>query len=142
MISGLVGATALTLVHQTMKKAMPGTAPHIDRFGRKIIARGMDKAGLPVPAKDNLQTMSLASDIVFNAASYSMIGLARRLPFLGGGVGGAIMGLGTLLLPNILGFGHRDRGTRPTTKAMTLAYYVIGGLAAAATYKLMDDDEE
>jgi len=85
--------------------------------------------------------MSLVSDIAFNAASYSLIGLARKLPFLGGGVGGAVLGLSTLVLPNILGYGYRDRGLRLPTKALTFSYYVLGGLVAAAAYKLLDDDE-
>lgn len=140
LVSGVAGATALTLVHEAAKRVTP-QAPHMDNLAMQTIAQGFRAAGLPRPRRPALYRMALASDIVLNGLTYALVGLARKRPFLAGGLDGALMGVSAVLAPKLLGInpGKRRRGI--STKAMTFGWYLLGGLAAAAVFKLLDQDE-
>lgn len=140
-LSGLAGAAALTLVHETARRLV-SDAPRMDRIGRRVIARSMEGMGIEPPHRDTLQGMALAGDLVSNTLFYSLVGAGRRMPLARGAVLGAAAGLGALVVPQLLGLGRRAQGATNATKAMTFSWYLLGGLAAAATLMCLDTWKE
>jgi hypothetical protein len=135
LLSGLAGATALTVIHESARR-IRGDAPRMDTLGRRSIARGMEAAGLEPPADDRLQVAALAGDVVSNSLYYSLIGLGGPSGSLARGAAlGAVAGLGAVALPPLMGLGHRPGARTVPTAVMTFGWYLAGGLAAAAAYQ-------
>jgi len=138
--SGLVGAVALTLIHETARRVAPETAPRVDVLGMRAIAkaaRAVD-AEPPVP----LHEAALVGDIVSNSLYYSLVGAGQRADALrNGALLGLAAGLGAVFLPGPLGLGRQPTDT-PTTQALTVAWYLAGGLAAGAAYAALSSDED
>jgi hypothetical protein len=51
LVSGLAGAAALTVLHETVRRVRHD-APRVDTLGRRAIARGLEAAGLEAPPED------------------------------------------------------------------------------------------
>ncbi|HVG29598.1 MAG TPA: hypothetical protein VM864_07855 [Pyrinomonadaceae bacterium] len=135
--SGLVGAVALTAIHETARRALPGEAPRMDVIGMRAIARSLRALDQEPPVP--LHELTLAGDLAANTLYYSLVGVgARRNALLRGALLGAAAGVGAVLLPEPLGLGDQPSQSG-STKAMTVAWYVAGGLAAAAAFNLMGD---
>ncbi|QEH34991.1 hypothetical protein OJF2_35360 [Aquisphaera giovannonii] len=135
LLSGLVGASVVTLIHETVRRVHPD-APRMDTLGRRAIASGLEAAGMEVPPEDELQAAALGGDIVSNALYYSLVGLGSPAGTLARGVGlGAAAGLGAVALPPVLGLGGRPSARTPQTAAMAFSWYLIGGLAAALAHR-------
>ena len=75
--------------------------------------------------------MTLAGDIVSNAAYYSLTGSGKNA-WLRGGLLGLAAGVGGVVLPGPLGLGTAPSNRTTKTQVMTVAWYLLGGLAAAA----------
>ena len=135
LLSGLAGATALTIVHETARRTVP-EAPRMDTLGRRALARGMEAVGVEPPGHDALQAAAMVGDVVSNTLFYAMVGLGSPSGALArGAVLGAAAGLGAVALPPLLGLGRRPSGRSPRTKAMAFSWYLLGGLAAATAYQ-------
>jgi hypothetical protein len=130
LASGVTGAIALTVVHETARRFIP-TAPRMDVLGMRAIARGMYKMDERPPEEDKLFQYSIIGDIISNSIYYSLTGTGRKA-WLRGAVLGAMAGIGGVVLPGPLGLGKGPSGRTPQTKVMTVAWYLLGGLAAAA----------
>lgn len=74
LLSGVVGATTLTVVHESVRQ-IRRNAPRMDTLGRRAIVRGMEAVGMEPPAEDRLQTAALAGDLVSNSLYYALVGL-------------------------------------------------------------------
>jgi hypothetical protein len=132
--SGIAGAVALTLVHETARRVIPH-APRVDVIGARAIARPMRAAGYQPPHYNRLHNIALAGDLVSNSAYYSLIGAGdRKHVWQRGAILGALAGLGAALLPPVLGLGQPPRRLTPVTQILTVLWYFIGGLAAAGAY--------
>jgi hypothetical protein len=135
LLSGLAGAAALTVLHETVRRVRPD-APRMDTLGRRAIAKGLEAAGLETPPEDQLQAAALGGDIVANTLYYSLACLGK--PSLArGAVLGAAAGLGALVLAPLIGLGGRPGSRTPQTAAMTVAWYTAGGLAASAAHRAL-----
>jgi hypothetical protein len=135
LLSGLAGAVALTVLHETVRRIRPD-APRMDRLGRRAIARGMGAVGLETPPEDRLQAVAMGGDIVANTLYYSLACLGR--PSLARGAAlGAAAGVGALVLAPLMGLGSRPGSRTPRTVAMTVAWYTAGGLAASAAHRAL-----
>lgn len=135
LVSGLAGAAALTVLHETVRRVRHD-APRVDTLGRRAIARGLEAAGLEAPPEDRLQAVALGGDIVANTLYYSLACLGR--PSLARGAAlGAAAGLGSLVLAPLMGLGSRPGARTPQTAAMTVAWYTAGGLAASAAHRAL-----
>jgi len=136
--SGLAGAVALTAIHETVRRMRPDDAPRMDVLGRRAIARGMEAVGVEPPGANVLQTVALAGDLLTNAAYYALIGVGSpKHVYLRGAALGLAAGVGGVVLPPLLGLGSAPSRRTPQTKGMTIAWYLAGGLAAAAVYSMM-----
>jgi hypothetical protein len=128
--SGVTGALTLTLIHEAARRYL-ADAPRMDVLGMRVIAKGMSQLTEQPPAEKDLFKYSLVGDIISNSLYFSLIGTGRRAWWRGATLGLAA-GVGGVLLPGPLGLGAEPSGRTPQTKAMTVAWYVLGGLAAAA----------
>jgi hypothetical protein len=127
--SGVTGAVTLTLVHEAARRVLPN-APRMDVLGMRAIARGMYQLNEQPPGEKDLFRYSLIGDIISNSLYYSLIGTGRKAWWRGAALGLAA-GLGGVFLPGPLGLGAEPSGRTPQTKVMTVAWYLLGGLAAA-----------
>lgn len=140
--SGLAGAAALTLVHQTAK-ALTDLAPRADILGMRAIAGAIRKTGAPSPPDDQLYPLALAGDLLGNTLYYSLVGTAEGLSaLLRGGALGLAAGVGALALPGPMGLGSRPTNRTLPTQVMTVAWYLIGGLVAAGVSTVLAGREE
>ena len=130
LASGITGAVALTVVHETARRFIPN-APRMDILGMRAIARGFYKMDERPPEEDKLFQYSIIGDILSNSIYYSLTGTGRKA-WLRGATLGALAGVGGVLLPGPMGLGTEPSGRTPQTKAMTIAWYLLGGLTAAA----------
>ena len=130
--SGTVGAVVLTLIHKTARRRVP-RAPRMDIVGMRAVDRAMDGMGMHLLKRPQLRRAALAGDLIGNSLYYSAIPAAtpgatwRRGLFLG-----ALAGVGALALPERVGLGAPPDSGRPGNQLMTVAWYVLGGLATAA----------
>src|SRR6476646_1536136 len=76
LLSGLAGAAALTVLHETVRRVR-SDAPRMDTLGRRAIAKGLEAAGLETPPEDQLQAVALGGDIVANTLYYSLACLGK-----------------------------------------------------------------
>ena len=139
--SGLAGATAVNAVHQTARFTVPH-APRMDVIGARAISRPMRAMGMTPPHWKRLFWYTMAGDMVSNSLYYSLIGIGPRRTLWQRGLGlGLLAGLGAALLPPVLGLGQQPHRKSPITQILTIAWYTIGGLTAAATMNALSDED-
>lgn len=140
--SGVAGATAVTLIHETVKRIDP-KAPRMDLLGMNALSKVLKSVGKNPPKGDKLYAWTLVGDVVSNSLYYSLAGVGKKKgALLRGGLLGLAAGLGAVLLPRPLGL-NESHSTRSTqTSIMTVALYVVGGLATAAILRALNKEEE
>ena len=132
LASGAVGAGVLTLLHVGARHQIP-RAPRLDIVGMRAVDRVMDWMNLQLLNRPSLHRVALAGDLLGNSLYYSAI--PGRTPGATWGRGlvlGALAGIGALSLPERIGLGTPPDSGRRSNQLMTVAWYVLGGLAAAA----------
>lgn len=141
VISGAVGASALTGVHEIVRRVLP-EAPRVDIVGMRAIAAGLRGVNQPPPPSDELFNWALVGDMLSNSAYYSLAAIGRPE---GAVRRGLLLGLGAgvaaVALPPILGLGARPTGRTPLTQALTVAWYTLGGIAAGTTARQLSARE-
>lgn len=139
---GAVGALAVTGLHETARR-VSSEAPRMDVLGRRALSKLLWRSGHLPPKKARLQRWALLGDLVSNSLFYALIGLfPGRRPIVRGAALGALAGVGGLLLPPLLGLGREPSGATPARKAMTVAWYLLGGAAAGAAYQAISVPDE
>ena len=137
LAGGLAGATAVTLIHESIKQVVP-QAPRMDRLGMQAISKGLHKAGKRVPKGNALFTAALAGDLVSNAIFYSMAGIgSEKNLWLRSTLLGLTAGIGAVVLPEPLGLNKQFSNKTVATKLMTVGLYVAGSLVTTAVIKLL-----
>jgi hypothetical protein len=140
--SGLVGALTLTLVNEAARRVYP-EAPRAEKLGMRWVATKFRKLDQPVPDRKKLYWLALTDDLFSNTVYYSLVGAGRPK---GAWVRGALLGtgggIGAVVLPPKINLGKGPTARTSATRVLTVAWYLIGGLAAAAAYNLFDRGEE
>jgi hypothetical protein len=135
LASGLIGAGALTAIHETARCRLP-QAPRMDVLGMRAIAQSLLHFGQEPPAGEHLHQTALVGDLVANSLYYSLVGVGKPA---GAPIRGLLLGLaagiGALVLPGPLGLGNAPSTRTQSTAAMTLGWYVAGGLMAGLAYR-------
>ncbi len=144
--AGMAGATALTAVHQVARRVFED-APRMDVVGERGIARAVEAAGGSGPASTekgpSLHRLALAGDLFANSAYYSLVACGSRAHVWRRGVVlGLAAGAGALALPRHMGLGDPPRSDRVANQIMTVAWYLVGGLAAAAFAARLSDPQQ
>ena len=137
LVSGITGAVALTLTHETIRRYIP-QAPRMDVLGMRAIARGLYHLNKRPPEEDKLFEYSIIGDLVSNSLYYTLTGTGHLVWWRGTALGLAA-GIGGVVLPGPLGLGKEPSGRTNATKAMTVGLYLLGGLVTAAmSWALLD----
>ncbi|QIX61990.1 hypothetical protein HER32_12665 [Hymenobacter sp. BT18] len=132
LASGFAGAVVVTLIHETVRRVRPTDAPRMDIIGERGLRKILRAADAPQPDASTAYGLTLAGDILSNGLYYSLVGSGRGVWWRGAALGLAA-GIGGVTLPGPLGLGNGPSNRTPQTKAMTVAWYLVGGLVAAAT---------
>ncbi|MCB2378784.1 hypothetical protein LGH70_14380 [Hymenobacter sp. BT635] len=127
--SGLAGALVLTAIHETARRLLPD-APRMDVLGMRGLRKLLGKAHAPQPAPDTLFNLTMAGDILSNGLYYSLVGRGKEA-WRRGTLLGLAAGVGGVVLPGPLGLGEAPSNRTRQTQLMTVAWYLLGGLAAA-----------
>lgn len=131
-LGGLAGACALTLLNEGARK-LDKDAPKMDLLGMNAVARLVKGNSLLTQAADRLFPLALAGDLVSNSLYYSMAESAdNKDTLIRGTLLGLAAGLGAVLLPKALGLDEEATAHTTKTKILTVAWYLIGGVVAAA----------
>ena len=137
--SGLVGAAALTLVHEAARRYIDD-APRMDVVGMRAITKTLRAVDVEPPVP--LHELTLAGDIVSNSLYYGLVGLGGPEDALrNGALLGLAAGLGAVYLPEPLGLGRQPAKNSAETNLLTVAFYLLGGLAAGAAYQALSEEE-
>lgn len=138
--SGLVGACALTLVHEAARRYIDD-APRMDVVGMRALARGLRAVDIDPPIP--LHEAALVGDIVSNSLYYGLVGLGEPEDGVrNGALLGLAAGVAAVYLPEPLGLGRQPAKNSTETNLLTVAWYVLGGLAAGAAFQALSSDEE
>lgn len=141
-LSGLAGAVTVTLLNEGVRRALPH-APRMDVIGERALAGTLKAAGVKPPRGDELYGWTMAADLLSNALYYGVVGFGgREGVWTRGGILGLGAGVGAVLLPEPLGLGRQPGARNPRTPVLTAAWYLAGGLAAAATYEALTGVED
>ena len=139
---GAAGAAALTLLHETVRK-YDDEAPRMDVIGKRAVKKLYRSAGLPAPVGEELYYTTLGGDLLANAAYYSAVGAAGKgRSWALGTALGLMAGLGAVFLPERLGLGKPVREHNRSTQLKTVAWYLAGGIVAAAVFEALSSDKE
>ena len=131
LAAGVCGAVALTALHQLARR-VTDDAPRMDVLGERAIARTVRAAGGTLPMQPTLHRWALAGDLVANSAYYSLVACGRDTHLWTRAIAmGLAAGAGALVLPRRIGLGDAPKRDHLPNQIMTVAWYLVGGLAAA-----------
>lgn len=137
LAGGLAGALLLTGMHQLVRY-LDKDAPRMDLLGEEVIKKSLKQAGVKPPEGKRLYYTTLAGDILANSLYYSLAGAGRTKNTWVRGINlGLAAGLGGILLPKPLGLNPVYSNKTTRTRLLTVAYYLLGGLASAAVNSCM-----
>lgn len=138
-LGGLAGACALTALNEGVKR-IDKNAPRLDLLGMNAVARLVKGKGLgAMTGKGKMMPASLAGDLLSNSLYFGMASAGdKKQTLLRGALLGLGAGVGAITLAKPLGLDERVVTATPTRKALTVAWYVIGGLVAAAVINMLD----
>ena len=139
-IGGLAGAVVLTALNESIKR-VDANAPRPDLLGMNAVAKLVKGAGLKKVIKgEKLRSVSMTADLLTNSLYYGMADAgSNSQTFVRGTLLGLSAGVGALTLAKPLGLDETAPYTPLKMKAMTVAYYIVGGLVAAAVINLLSD---
>jgi hypothetical protein len=137
-IGGFAGACALTLINEAIKKFDP-KAPRLDLLGSNAVAKFIKGPGLAPQFVQNLLPLAVTGDLISNTLYYSLAsGKDKNRTLMRGALLGIGAGLGAVVLPKSVGLDESATNRTGRTKLMTIMYYVIGGLVAAAAINAVE----
>lgn len=142
VIGGLAGACALTLVNQVVSR-VDREAPRLDLLGMNAVAKFFKGSHAAPAVIKNLLPMSVAGDLVSNTLYYALAsGKSKDMTLIKGLALGVGAGLGAVVLPKPMGLDSSTTNLTRKTQAMTVAWYALGGLVAAAVMNVIGDETE
>jgi hypothetical protein len=131
LAAGFAGAVALTILHETVRHLRPHDAPRMDVLGERGLRKILNLADLPQPSEGKAYTATMLGDILSNGLYYTVVGSGKH-SLRRGLLLGVAAGVGGVVLPGPMGLGEAPSNRTPQTKAMTVAWYTVGGLVAGA----------
>lgn len=137
ILGGLAGAAALTLLNEGAKRVSPN-APRLDLLGQNALAKFMK--GNDMLSKTASQVFPLAGDLISNSLFFGMSrGDSAGSTMVRGALLGLGAGVGAVTLPETLGLEQKFTNKTNETKLMTIGWYLVGGIVAAAVINALDD---
>lgn len=140
--SGLIGACAVTAIHETMRRVVP-EAPRMDLMGMNAVSRALSAAGVEPPRGKKLYNVALVGDLLSNALYYSLAGYgSRKQTWTQGAALGLAAGIGAVAFPPAMGLDGRHSARTWKTGLLTVGLYVTGALISTAMIKLLQKHHE
>lgn len=131
LVAGFAGALALNVLHETYRR-FDHDAPRADLVGEEALSKSLKYVGVQPPKGDNLYMATLAGDLISNTLYYSLIGSgSKKNVMIRGGAYGLAAGLGAVMAPKPMGLKDAPVTKTDKTKALTVAWYLTGGLVTA-----------
>ena len=138
MEGGATAAATLTILHEVVRRFNPD-APRMDELGMQALTKIFKKLHMEVPDQDQLYLLASASEMATNSLYYALAGAgSKNNVWLRGALLGALAGIGAVVLPGPLGLDGSASSRTPKTKLMTIAWYLVGGIVAAAVTQELD----
>jgi hypothetical protein len=138
-LGGIAGAVALTLLNEGVKK-VDKNAPRLDLLGQNALAKLMKGNNILPQAAQKL--FPLAGDLLTNSMFFGMArGNGTGNTYVRGALLGLSAGIGALTLPKPLGLEEKHTNENSHKALLTIAWYVIGGLVAAAVINAIDEHQ-
>jgi hypothetical protein len=136
MTAGLMGAVALNILHEVVRKNVPN-APHINLLGSEAINKTLIQVGAPIVNADELYKVTLEADLIANATYYAMIGGKGKYIWPRAIAMGLSAGIGAIQLPKPMGLDPTPVTRTTQTKVLTVGYYLFGALVTATALKTL-----
>jgi len=136
-LAGLGGAIVLTLLHESLKHVNEDM-PRIDLVGEEAVLKATNLIGVEIDNPETLYQTTLMADILSNAAYYSMISGEGKALWGNAISVGLLAGVGAIKLPEAFGLDDEPVTKTSKTKFLTVGYYLIGALAAAALFQTLE----
>lgn len=138
-IGGLAGACALTLINQAVAR-YDKKAPRLDLLGMNALAKLLKSPKSAPIYVQKLLPMSVAGDLISNSLYYALAdGKNSKQTLIRGALLGLGAGIGAVALPKPMGLDPSPTNLTGKTQALTIAWYVIGGLVAAAVINAIEN---
>jgi hypothetical protein len=128
-LAGLAAAAAVTALNEVGRRVVDD-APRVEVLGQRGVRKLARQVGRRPDARQ-AYWLALAGEVVSNGSYYALAGASRR-PRRAAVLLGAAAGAGAVLLPGVLGLGTAPTRRTARTAALSFAWYLAGGLAAAA----------
>ena len=139
---GISGATTLTILHEIVRQ-LDKNAPRMDEIGMQALTKVFKKINVDVPEKDMLYLLTTVLELITNGVFYSLVGAGNKENvWLRGSVLGLAAGIGAVVLPDKLGLDDRATNRTGETKFLTIVWYLIGGIVAAAVTQKIAERKE
>ncbi|MBC7390396.1 MAG: hypothetical protein H7329_14360 [Opitutaceae bacterium] len=136
--SGLLGALAVSLVHESLRRFLP-KAPRMDKLGMQAISVILEKAGHTPPSENELYLIAMVGDIISNGIYYSIAGSdSSKKTIIKGALLGAAAGVGAIVLPGPLGLNKEYSNKTMQTKSITFGLYLFGGILTSVLMNKMN----
>lgn len=138
--AGMIGTSIITLLHESARQVFPNT-PRVELMGERAIKKFvLGPFNLSVSEK-TLYGLSMAGDLIYNSLSYaSIVGLGKqdkKSVVARAAASGLAIGVATWIIPPKVGLGQQPTSNQNTTRALTIAMYVVGGIASALVYNFL-----
>jgi hypothetical protein len=145
LAGGLAGTITVASLHEALRRITPN-APRMDQLDIDLLRKGLQSINKKVPEENELQRWAVGGELLCDTAYFSMAAAGgRKKAWLYGALLGLAAGISAVILPKSLGLPEESSNKTLGTKIMTVGLYLIGGLAAAAVAKMVDNagsDEE
>ncbi len=139
MEGGITGATTLTILHEIVRK-LDKDAPRLDEIGKEALGKLFKKLNLDVPDDDKMRVLATGAELISNGLFYSLAGAAgKNNVYLRGIFLGLTAGIAAVALPGKLGLDESASNRTDKTKILTVAWYMIGGVVAAAVTERLEE---
>lgn len=140
LASGVAGAVALNVIHETARQILP-QAPRMDVIGKRAIKWPAVRMGFTPPQGKTLYRIAIMADILPDAMYYATVAMGDPMHAPRRGLAlGLLGGLGAVLLPPMMGLGDQPRATAPT-RIMTIAWYAAAGLVAGSVARSLMNEK-
>lgn len=141
LTAGAIGASALTAVHETARHTI-SNSPRVQLIGMRAIEQWfLSPLGVSL-TRNQLYGLSIAGDLISNGLGYAAItalyGNDKKQLYIACAAYGAAVGIATWMTPPYVGLGQQPTANKTKTSSLTVLWYVLGGLAAATAYTLMN----
>ncbi len=136
LASGFAGACTVTVLNETVRRMVPH-APRMEVIGMRALRASLSLAGVDPPKGDDLYYAAIVGDLLSNTLYYSCVGLGTpKNVWWRGTALGLAAGVGAALLPPRMHLGDQPGERTPMTQLLTVAWYLSGGLTAAAVEQM------